>query len=702
MTYFVFCIHNHQPAGNFDSVIEEAYRKSYLPFLQALSRHPSIKLSLHTTGFLLDWIIKNHPEYVDLLRAMVDSNQVEIMGGGYYEPVLSVIPERDRFRQITLFSDRIEDVFKTRPRGIWLAERVWEPTLPTAIKGAGLEYLVVDDYHFIKSGLTREDLGGYYITEDQGNVIKIFPGSESLRYLIPFKPVHELENHLKGLKGYLKKGNAAIYGDDGEKFGSWPETHKWVFEEGWLDSFFSMIERNLDWLTPLSLGEYLDREEPVGLIYLPTTSYMEMGEWSLPAEASRTYTRLMDEVKTWKDGDRLKRFLQGGIWRNFFSKYPEANWMHKRMLFVSKELSRRVAEEGLVGDLRKAEELLYRAQCNDAYWHGVFGGLYLPHLRTEVYRNLIQAEDYVIGTTPELSTVTVADFDADDHSECLMRTKDLNLFLSPANGGSMVELDFRPKAVNVSNTLTRWREGYHYKLEDGIKEGSHDTGAKSIHDMIKVKEEGLERYLRFDTARRASFVDRFLSEDITMDTFHSSRYSDSGDFHNGRYESEVKENRILLSRTGRVEDKDVSIKKIFKAEGHSSFRTEYIIKSHAPLPGIRFAVEFNLLLPACDGPATFYQMAPPLSVDDEIGLGSSGVKEGVEKVALADTYSGVVITIEPESPATLWRFPVHSVSLSEGGFEKIYQGSCLVFLFPLAFKGGEMNAGFRVRAQLHK
>src|SRR3989304_4311382 len=207
MTYFVFCIHNHQPVGNFDSVIEGAYQDSYWPSLKALSKHPAVKLSLHNTGYLLDWIAEKHPEYIELMREMVSRGQVEVVGGGDYEPVLSGIPEEDRVGQVTMLSDRIEELFGKRPRGIWLAERVWEPTHPSIIRKAGLEYLVVDDYHFIKAGLRKAELGGYYTTEDQGNVIKIFPGNETLRYLIPFKGVEEFEGYMKGLdNGFFPRG----------------------------------------------------------------------------------------------------------------------------------------------------------------------------------------------------------------------------------------------------------------------------------------------------------------------------------------------------------------------------------------------------------------------------------------------------------------------------------------------------------------
>ncbi|HXI09662.1 MAG TPA: alpha-amylase/4-alpha-glucanotransferase domain-containing protein, partial [Thermodesulfobacteriota bacterium] len=442
MTNFVFCIHNHQPVGNFDEVLEQAYKDSYWPFLKALFNHPSIKITIHNSGFLLDWMIRNKPEYIELLKTMAASGQAEIMGGGHYEPILQVLPEKDRLGQIRLMSDRIEKVFKTRPRGIWLAERIWEPSLPTTLSKAGIEYLLVDDNHFIKSGLEREDLGGYYVTEDQGNVLKIFPGSEALRYLIPFQSIDNLDAHLKGLEGFLRKGNTAIYGDDGEKFGVWPGTRKWVFDDGWLERFFVKLEESLGWLRPVTMSSLVDSERPLGRIYLPTTSYMEMGEWSLPAEASKDYTELIDRLGSWKDGETARRFLQGGTWRNFFSKYPESNWLHKRMLIVSRAL-----EGSAPGE--PAFDLLYRAQSNDAYWHGVFGGLYLPHLRTAAYKNIIEAESSIGGPgfLPGETAVSSGDVDADGSDEAVLRTRELNLFVAPSLGGSVVEIDFKPVPV---------------------------------------------------------------------------------------------------------------------------------------------------------------------------------------------------------------------------------------------------------------
>ncbi len=705
MLYFLFCIHNHQPAGNFDFVLEKAYQDSYWPFLKALSKHPAIKLTLHNTGYLFDWMYEKHPEYVELLKKMVTRGQVEVMGGGYYEPVLSVIPEEDRIGQIRMMSHRFEEVFGTRARGIWLAERVWEPYLPNVISRAGLEYLLVDDYHFTKAGLTREELGGHYITEDQGNIVKIFPGNERLRYLIPFKPATELEEYLKGLRTSLKRGNAAIYGDDGEKFGVWPGTAKWVFDDGWLESFFEVIERNLDWLKPATFSEYIDAEKPLGRVYLPTTSYMEMGEWSLPHKASKAYMKLVEEVKLWQNGDLVNRFLQGGVWRNFFSKYPESNWMHKRMLQVSRKVQK-CAGESPQDDKRVSDAIhaLYMAQCNDAYWHGVFGGLYLPHLRGEVYRNLIRAE---VLAEPELkgaeARITTGDIDADGYDEAVITTGDLSIFISPEAGGSVQELDFRPREVNLSDTLTRWEEGYHFKLIEAVAGGKVETEeTSSIHDIVRVKEEGLEKYLKYDHVKRASFVDRFIGGGETFDSYFDNIYTELGDFNNSAYKLVSSRGSVLLSRDGLVGEAGVTVKKEITPLGRNSFAVDYTLThSGGELPeGLRFGVEINMILPCCDGPACFYQASPEASIaEGSIGLSSRGEAGSLERISLVDTYTGLIASIEPQGQASLWRHPIHTVSLSEGGFEKIFQGSCLLFLFPVEFGKEGMSVGLKVRVE---
>ena len=358
--------------GNFPEVLEKAYNKSYLPVLETFSRYPEFKLSLHITGFLLDWTEAEHPEFITLLREMVERGQVELMGGGFYEPILSVLPEADRIGQINMMSDRIEALFGVRPRGMWLAERIWDQSLPSTMKAAGMEYVVVDDFHFIKAGVEPEELSGYFVTEDRGSPVNVFAGSERMRYHIPFRSHDEVELLLRGKDGDGTDG-LMVYADDGEKFGVWPRTYEWVFEEGWLEGFMERVTGIKGAVNFTTFSEHMDSSIPVGRVYLPGTSYMEMGEWTLPARAGASYAELLKLIHEDENLSPVKRFLQGGTWRGFFSKYPESNWMHKRMLLASAALS------DVTGSLKAPERdaatrFLYMAQCNDAYWHGVFGG----------------------------------------------------------------------------------------------------------------------------------------------------------------------------------------------------------------------------------------------------------------------------------------------------------------------------------------
>ena len=708
MLNFIFSVHNHQPVGNFDHVLEEAYELAYEPFLKKVFENPGVKLSLHNTGFLLDWLVEKRPSYVELVRAMVERGQLEIIGGGYYEPVLAVIPVQDRLGQIRMMTDKVEEHFGVRPRGLWLAERVWDPTLPTTLKEAGVEYVIVDDFHFIRSGFRKDELNGYYVTEDLGSEVRVFPGCERLRYLMPFEPVTRLEEYLRGLELKSDSDGAAIYADDGEKFGIWPGTHSTVYDEGWLDDFLDKIVSSEGWLRSVTYSEFMDSVSPLGSAYLPTTSYMEMGEWALPPEAAGVFASLRERLKGSDELRGALRFFQGGMWRNFFSKYPEAHWMHKRRLLASRTIAEKAGKKSSGCDLPEALTHLYKAQSNDAYWHGVFGGLYLPHLRASVYEQIIKAERATGAFRGKGVAISNFDMDADTRKEVVMRSEGMGLFISPASGGSIVELDFVDNAVNLLNTLSRWREGYHTKLlkASGAAQGgsdlSPDDSTKSIHDMIVTKEEGLSEYLRYDDARRLSLREHLLREDETLERFSASENEELGSFHVSPFDVELGEKGVKLSRSERVQGQVLQVKKDIVFIGPSAFSVDYSLSGQGveadegrriKAQKAMLGVEFNLCLPGCDGPACYFEPGFGGGHDNgqRSGLGSSAEVRGVKGLELVDTYSGVCVSFTLSREATLWSFPIHTVSLSEAGFERNYQGSCILFLLPIELSGGAIT-----------
>jgi len=684
---FVFCVHNHQPVGNFLNVIEEAFDRSYEPFLKRLYAHPKVKFSYHSTGYLLDWLVKHKPAYIDMLREMVSRGQVEMVGGGYYEPVIAVIPFDDRIGQLKMMNERIESLFGKVPRGIWLAERVWDPTLPATIEAAGLEYVVVDDYHFVKSGLNAEELKGYYVTEDVGKKTMVFPGSERLRYLIPFEKPEKLHEFFSAKR---QKGGIAVFADDGEKFGVWPNTYKWVYENGWFEGFLSVLESGV--VETASFSACLDTAEPEGRVYLPTTSYMEMGEWALPPSASREYAVLREEVKARHDGERMLRYMQGGMWRNFFAKYSEADWIHKRMLMASEAVN--AAKKAKTYD--EARKFLYMAQSNDPYWHGVFGGLYLPHLRTAAYENIIKAEELAVREGSEPFTETV-DLDLDTHDEIIIRTPKLNMFFSPRRGGSLVELDFRPASVNVMNVLSRYYEGYHEKLKHGNTSTVMDS-TKSIHDMVLVKEEGLEKKLVYDNARRASLRQYFLGMNESLDNFRSSAVVDGAGFFDALHDYTLTDTGVEFTKDGEVFGLPVRVVKKIEVTKDDSFDVlcSALPKGKGSVEAL-MALEFNFCMPGCAGPVCAYEIDGVDGVDRN--LASSGVAEGINTVSLIDGYAKIKITLKADKPFTLWRYPIETVSLSEAGFERIYQGSSVVLTSRVSLSENS-NANLKVSIRI--
>jgi alpha-amylase len=681
----VLGIHNHQPSGNFDFVFEHAYNSAYKPFIEILARHPKIKLAQHYTGILFEWILKNHPEFIQQLKSLVDSGQVELITGGFYEPILAVIPDQDKLDQIKKLSDFIIEQFGKVPVGMWLAERVWEQHIVKFISQAGVKYVIIDDTHFRYAGLTGEQLLGYYITEEQGFTVNIFPISKMLRYTIPFQPVEKTIDYLREIA--TEEGDRVIvYADDGEKFGVWPNTYKHVYDDGWLEEFFCALEENSDWINILHFSEVLDKIKPVGRIYLPNASYAEMMHWALPADAYLDYEKLEEHLKEEGMYEQYSRFFRGGFWRNFLVKYPEANNLHKKMLRVS-ERARKLQAKGK--DVKSALEKIWRAQCNDPYWHGIFGGLYLTNLRSTAYRNLISAENELDKIErKKIIKYEFTDFDKDGKEELIVETPNFNVYINPNYGGQIFELDFKPAEFNITDVMTRKKEGYHEKILQLSKEMNNPTnqGVASIHDMLTTKEEGLEKFLHYDWYRRGSLVDHFLGAGTTIENFYQCKYPEQGDFVNQPYRADVELKRgmleITLTRDGSVwienEQRNLRLQKKIIIDKNSTevlirYKLENLDEDDLDL---WFGVEFvcNFLAPNSDD-RYFYFVG--YEVEDS-KLASIGEVQDVTSFGVVDKWLGVDMNFYLDKFANVWRFPIETVSLSEAGFERVYQGSVIL------------------------
>ncbi|HOJ04061.1 MAG TPA: DUF1926 domain-containing protein [Bacteroidota bacterium] len=687
---FVLCLHNHQPEGNFDSVFAEATEKSYAPFLRLLRSFPEVKVSLHFTGILLDWLERNDPRLLELLAALVERGQVEMLGGAFHEPVLAAIPRADRIGQMRKLSAWIDDRFGSAPRAMWLAERIWEQSLASDIVEAGYECTLLDDSHFLYAGVAEQDLHGYYMTEDQGRAMALFPINQRLRYLIPFAAPEEAIAWLYRLASTTPDA-VAVYGDDGEKFGLWPRTFEHVWAGGWLRRFFEALSRNRSWLHTAHLGEVLRTHAPRGRLYLPDASYEEMMHWSLPTAAGyQRYESFKKELTARGQWGAFRSLVRGGFWRNFMVKYPEINQMHKHMLRVS---SRIEALAPVTSDTRyvEARDALYAAQCNCAYWHGVFGGVYLPHIRSTVFRNLVRAEALLddIESVDAVRT-TVGDADLDGRPDIIVDTPSQQWWFTPADGGKVVEVDSKRSAMNIIDVMTRREEGYHRLVRDAVVTGNGDAESRSIHDVIEAKEEGLHEHLAYDWYRRGMFIDHVLDADSTLAQFRAARHNELGDFANQAYEfsvdEDVRNTVVRLWREGGVWRDGVRhalrVEKEFRFTADSdTVEMRYALHNLAESPiALRFCIEVDYNLLAGDAPDKYYEIEnTDLGSDNKAG--SEGVSEGIQAFAVTNAWDGWRAELRWDAPAALWRCPIETVSLSEAGFERSYQGSAVLLLF---------------------
>jgi alpha-amylase len=546
---------------------------------------------------------------------------------------------------------------------------------------AAVQYTIVDDMHFLSAGFEPEDLFSTYVAEDRGKCVTLFPGQKALRYLVPFGKVPDVIAFLKDAASKHPAGLAAM-GDDMEKFGVWPGTYQHCYTDGWLAQLFSALQENSSWLAVSTPSEFRASHSPAGRADLPTASYTEMMEWVLPTRVRGRFNALHKEFQSRPE---VLSFLRGGSWRGFFTKYPESNLLNKKMIRLSARISAtpvRRSGSGPAQELLQARDFLLRAQSNDAYWHGVFGGIYAPHLRTELWRNLIRGEVIADRLTPggKLPRVELFDYDADGAQELDFVAPEYHGLLKPSDGATLAMLDFRPAAATLINSMQRRPEAYHAQLREVSRMAQ--GGAVSIHEQTRVKEPGLERFLRYDQWARHAFRVLLFDPTRTPADYEMLQLQEDGGFAGGEYRvTDSGPNHADLVRKGNLSnagsnadaESEISLTKTFSfapAPRGCEVACEINLKVQQPLArSLAIGIESIINLLAPGEPDRFFETpAGPQN------LRFSGILPA-SVLRMQDGWQGFRISLHAPSSAEFWIAPIETVSESEEGFERVYQGS---------------------------
>ena len=374
-----------EPIGSPNSALENNYNTLYLPFLTSLEKHKEIRAALHFSGVLYDWFNSAKPEFFDKIKLLIKRGQVEILTGGHYDPILPLIPDPDKIGQIVCQTDYIKKNLGFIPRGMWIGEGSFEPHLVKHIHDAGVEYMIADH-----SSFGEGEFSGYYVTEEEGHTLKVFPSTGSLNEVASFEPSGSMDTIVLAENAEKYDGVASI------------------------EELFNKLSELKDKFSMMTFSEYADSHPGSGRVYLKAGSDRDI---------------LLNDIG--------------------------ANYLHKKMLYVSNKIETvkrahiiGMQDEGRANILKDATRELWKGEGPSSFFDK---GLE-ARTRMVLYSRLIEAENLIdslsrrSGNYAELS---VTDFDKDGESEALIATQLLNVYVSPNDGGAVFELDYKPKMRNL-------------------------------------------------------------------------------------------------------------------------------------------------------------------------------------------------------------------------------------------------------------
>ncbi|MEY3213668.1 MAG: hypothetical protein RIT28_4149 [Pseudomonadota bacterium] len=728
----------HQPLGTPEPALQEAARGVYEPVLNALTEHPALRVGLMMSGGLLDWLDQRQPRLLDLLAALVERGQIELLTGGWSFPFLDGLPERDALAQLRAHGDALRQRLGARPRGGLAAEDAWDPALITIFAKAGLAWALADE-RLLDPGGSGLGARSLWMTERDGHVLRLLPSSGALRPLFTQPSPVPL---LKLLARRAKQGTEALavvksLERMAESMG--PERLG-----AWIRAVARVVDEQTHWLRAVTPGALVSRLEPGRRVSPPAWTPPHITRWSLsPTETERLsrYQAACADHPALRAGPP---FARARSWRESLSRYDEANQLHKRLRFTSDEVQRlrRAAEDDAAAGktpvklqpLATAERKLFIAQSGDVLWHSPNGGLYDARARHAAWAALAEAERAVARALGDKRTARsfVGDHDGDGYDEVFVRCDALTAMVEPEAGGALGELTFFDIPGNVLNTMTRREETLHRALDRfstlPALVGKDDVVAPSPRPELPQSNEEAETEptiittpelteldaplaaaLAFDRRPRRSMQDHFIPTTTTPEQLAAGQHAELGDFFGARYKLDSAEGDdegravVQLSREGEVRDGPHQrlvrvVKRLVFPPDEPWVEARYdVVNRYAEPVHALFAVELNLnvdgVLPEGGG------IMLPGGQRRDAKL--PGRAEKVSKLSVSGLLRRFALHLTLSTPATLLYYPVETVCRDGQRARRANQGVCLVLAWDLALWGQE-RARFDVKVQLVK
>jgi alpha-amylase len=236
----------------------------------------------------------------------------------------------------------------------------------------------------------------------------------------------------------------------------------------------------------------------------------------------------------------------------------------------------------------------------------------------------------------------------------------------------------------------------------GSGDAPEDEHTATIHDRVMAKEEGLAGRIAYDWHERRSGLVHLLDVATTQDDYANAAYDEQGDFVDQPFEVVSLDPGLLRIRRdgsfhGAAGPQAVRIEKTLALGGDRvapSARLDVTVTNRS---GERIAtvlaVDWALnMLGGGGNPQAYYRVGAERTTHD-----GRGAHEDAEVVSFGNDWLGLAVDAVAEPDAAVWWQPIETISNSEGGFERIYQGSSLLFRWPLDLSpGASMTARMRL------
>lgn len=471
--------------------LDTNYQTIYKPLLKFLFSHPDFPFSFSFNGFQIQYFKKRKNELISIIKQMVERNQVEIFGGGYYSPILPLLYPVDRNGQIDLLSAEIKQTFGKRPRGMSLFADCWDSSLVNNVHTCGLDYVVLDSFLIPENKLQFLPI----IMTDLNKTVDIFPYFDEFLPSKDITPEEFLNKIIKKVEKIIRKDNH--FQLDVDRIININLSHKNILElleSKWFENFFQYVTQefpkenqnyNIHLSTP---NEYRKNVKVKVPAYITTGINGSVAKW-----INNAYIKSTSHQKT-----NYTVF-------DFFDTYNSSRALYNRIIYVSMLVNQYKNDK-----MRKkaAREKLWEAQNGTSLLCSSEGAFFNSKYRHQSYKLLMEVEKILREDGHFEESVTCFDYNNDGLKEYVCRMENYFAYISLISG-AIQELEILKNTGNYADNQSRILE------YDGVQD-DYERGLFVDHFF---SDDQFEKYIKNEPAGDGVFS-RIQYEEIKYSQSH--------------------------------------------------------------------------------------------------------------------------------------------------------------------------------------